>query len=121
VSDLVRVGVVGCGNVALNLHIPALQRHSDRFSVVGIADPTPDRLELGRTTAGLSAEQTLRDAHELIARQDVDLVDICSPNTCTARSSSRPRQPASTSYARSRWPRPRLMLSPPWRRSTPPA
>lgn len=74
-----RVGIVGCGNVALNFHVPAYQAAGDRYRIVGLADPTPERLELGRQTAGLTADQVHLDAADLVARDDVDVVDICTP------------------------------------------
>jgi predicted dehydrogenase len=78
-SAPLRVGIVGCGNVALNYHVPAYRAVPDRYTVVGLADPTPERLELGRTTAGLTAEQVHLDTAALLARDDVDVVDVCTP------------------------------------------
>lgn len=75
----IRVAVVGCGNVALNFHIPAYLAAADRFQIVGIADPTPDRLEAGRAAAGLSPQQVHGDVADLLAREDIDAVDICTP------------------------------------------
>jgi predicted dehydrogenase len=74
-----RVGIVGCGNVALNFHVPAYQAVPDRYRIVGLADPTAERLELGRVTAGLPTDQIHGDAAGLLARDDVDVVDICTP------------------------------------------
>ena len=74
-----RVGIVGCGNVALNFHVPAYQAAGDRYRIVGLADPTPDRLELGRWTAGLSEDQVHHDPSHLLARADVDVIDVCTP------------------------------------------
>ncbi|OUD04629.1 Gfo/Idh/MocA family protein [Streptomyces swartbergensis] len=74
-----RVGIVGCGNVALNFHVPAYQAEPDRFTITALADPTPERLELGRSTTGLSPDQVHSDALALIARDDVDVVDVCTP------------------------------------------
>jgi hypothetical protein len=71
-----RVAIVGCGNVALNFHVPAYQAAADRYRIVGLADPTPERLELGRATAGLDAGQVHLDAADLLARDDVD---VCTP------------------------------------------
>jgi predicted dehydrogenase len=79
VNPPLRVGVVGCGNVALNFHVPAYQALPDRFELVGLADPTPERLELGRGKAGLAPDQGHLDAAALLARDDVDVVDICTP------------------------------------------
>ena len=78
-SDVLRVGVVGCGNVALNFHLPSYQANPDRFDVVGLADPTPERLDLGRLAAGLGTGQVHLDSKAMLARDDIDLVDICTP------------------------------------------
>ncbi|HEY5877610.1 MAG TPA: Gfo/Idh/MocA family oxidoreductase [Nakamurella sp.] len=74
-----RVGIVGCGNVALNFHVPAFQAAGDRYQIVGLADPTPERLELGREIAGLAADKVHLDAADLLARENVDVIDICTP------------------------------------------
>jgi predicted dehydrogenase len=74
-----RVGVVGCGNVALNFHVPAYLAVPERFTINGLADPTRDRLELGRTNTDLAPSQVHTDAFELIARDDIDVVDVCTP------------------------------------------
>ena len=42
-----RVGLIGCGNVALSDHVPAYLSLPDRYELMAIADPTPARLELG--------------------------------------------------------------------------
>ncbi len=78
-STPVRVGIVGCGNVALNFHVPAYRGAGGRYEIVGLADPTPERLELGRQTAELTADQTHLDPAELLARDDVDVIDVCTP------------------------------------------
>lgn len=74
-----RVGIIGCGNVALNFHVPAYQAVPDRYVVVALADPTADRLELGRVTTGLDKDQVHLEASELLAREDIDVVDVCTP------------------------------------------
>lgn len=73
-----RVGIIGCGNVALGDHVPAYLSLPD-YQLVAIADPTPARLELGRTISGLDAGDCHTDAQELLARDDLDLVDVCTP------------------------------------------
>jgi predicted dehydrogenase len=78
-SAPLRVGVVGCGNVAVNFHLPAYRALPDRFELVGLADPTPERLEAGRVAAGLPERLVHQDARHLLARDDIDLVDVCTP------------------------------------------
>ncbi|MGC5023752.1 Gfo/Idh/MocA family protein [Tsukamurella sp. DT100] len=78
-TEPIRVALVGCGNIALGFHIPAYLAADDRFRIVGIADPTPERLELGRVAAGLTPEQVHADVADLLARDDVDALDLCTP------------------------------------------
>ena len=78
-SDPIRVGLIGCGNVALSDHVPAYLGLSERFRLVAVADPTPERLQLGREIAGLAVADGHPDATELLARDDIDLVDVCTP------------------------------------------
>ncbi len=78
-TNRLRVGIIGCGNVAVNFHLPAYQALPETYEITGLADPTPERLELGRAVAGLSAAQVHGDALDLIARDDVDVVDVCTP------------------------------------------
>ena len=46
----IRVGLIGCGNVALGDHVPAYLSMPDRFRLVAIADPTPGRSSRARTS-----------------------------------------------------------------------
>jgi len=79
VTKPLRVGIVGCGNVALNFHVPAYLAAADRFTISALADPTPERLELGRAVARLEPDQLHADAMSLIASDEVDMIDVCTP------------------------------------------
>jgi predicted dehydrogenase len=73
-----RVGVIGCGNVSLNFHLPACLAEPE-VEIVGVADPTPARLELFRERAGLPADACFADPAEVISRPDVDAVIVATP------------------------------------------
>ncbi|MFL5757823.1 MAG: Gfo/Idh/MocA family protein [Chloroflexota bacterium] len=75
----IRVGLVGAGNVALIDHIPAYRRRPDLFTVVAVADPTPERRSLAADATGLRPADAHADASELLARDDLDMVDVCTP------------------------------------------
>lgn len=75
-----RVGVIGCGNAALNDHLPAYRARPATFTVAALADPTPERLELARVAVGLPSQDAHADPAELLARGDLDVVDLCTPN-----------------------------------------
>jgi predicted dehydrogenase len=74
----IRVGFVGCGEVAQIMHWPSLYQLSDHFQVTALCDVSPLILEqLGK----LWSIQTLTTDHrELVARSDVDVVLVANPN-----------------------------------------
>ncbi|MDP9481791.1 MAG: Gfo/Idh/MocA family oxidoreductase [Chloroflexota bacterium] len=78
-SEPIRVGVIGCGNVSLSDHVPAYLALSDQYRLVAIADPTPARLELGRQLSGLDPADCHAASASLLARPDLDLIDVCTP------------------------------------------
>jgi predicted dehydrogenase len=74
-----RVGLIGCGYIAISEHLPAYLARPQSFTVAAVADPIPDRLELARVAAGLPAEDAHSDLAALLARSDLDMVDLCTP------------------------------------------
>jgi predicted dehydrogenase len=79
VSDVLRVGIVGCGNVTTRFHLPAYLARPGRFRVVAVADPSPERRAEARELTDLADERCFGDVHDLVRLPDVDVVDICSP------------------------------------------
>jgi predicted dehydrogenase len=73
-----RIGLIGCGNVGVNAHIPAVQAN-DGMTIVGAADPTPERLQAAAAAAGLAAADLHADWRELLAREDVEAVIVATP------------------------------------------
>ena len=72
-----RVGVLGAGAWAEFAHLPGYKRDA-RCEVVAIADPVIDR---ARSAAAKFAIPKVYASHEeLIARDDIDLVDVCTPS-----------------------------------------
>jgi predicted dehydrogenase len=78
-AQKLRIGLIGCGNIGSGSHLPAWLANPDIAELAGLADPTAATLEAARLSAGLTPEQTHLDPLELIARQDVDVIDICTP------------------------------------------
>src|SRR4030043_187576 len=75
-SRLVKVGVIGCGNVAENRHLPALQSLRD-VTVVAVADIDPDRLK--RLTTKFHIKKSYMDFQGLLNDPEVDAVAVCVP------------------------------------------
>jgi predicted dehydrogenase len=73
----VGVGVLGAGAWARGAHLPGYRR-DPRCRIVGIADVEIDR---ARSAAGeFGAPVATSDPHELLARDDIDLIDVCTPS-----------------------------------------
>jgi myo-inositol 2-dehydrogenase/D-chiro-inositol 1-dehydrogenase len=71
------IGVIGCGTIANSAHLPAIRRLSDRLRLVAVADV---REELAaRAAREFGAEAYYTDYRDLLARRDVAIVDVCTP------------------------------------------
>ncbi len=73
----VRVGVLGAGAWAEFAHLPAYKRDR-RCELVAIADPVRERAEQFARQFGIPHVYSTHQ--ELLARSDVDLVDVCTPS-----------------------------------------
>lgn len=73
----VRVAVLGAGAWARHAHLPGFHRDS-RCKVVAIADPNRALAEEAARDFGIGV--VARDHHEILGRDDVDLVDVCTPS-----------------------------------------
>jgi predicted dehydrogenase len=78
-EQTLRVGIVGCGNIGAGAHLPAWIANADVAEVVALGDPTQASLEAAGATAGLAADRLHVDPLELIARPDVEAIDIATP------------------------------------------
>src|ERR671911_1411531 len=73
-----RIGLIGCGNVGVNAHIPAVQAN-EGMAIVAAADPTPERLQAAAEATELAAANLHGDWHELLAREDIEAVIVATP------------------------------------------
>lgn len=72
----VRLGLIGCGNVAENRHLPALQSLKNA-KVVAVADTQPDRLK--RVASKFHIEKSHMDYRVLLIDPEVEAVAVCVP------------------------------------------
>ena len=73
----VRLAVIGCGTVARRTHLPALKQ-CDGVDVVAFASRTLASAE--KAAAEWGGGVVLDDWRDVVTRDDVDAVTICSPN-----------------------------------------
>jgi predicted dehydrogenase len=73
----VRVGVLGAGAWAEFAHLPGYKR-DERCELVAIADPVVERAQAFARQFGIPHVYSSHE--ELLAREDIDLVDVCTPS-----------------------------------------
>lgn len=73
---MLRVGIIGCGRIAREVHIPVLSRHG-MAQITALADPDESRLSQARQVAPGAA--AFRDCRELVASAALDAVVVCAP------------------------------------------
>jgi len=74
---VVRVGVLGAGAWARGAHLPGYRR-DPRCRIVGIADT--DIARARQAAQEFQVPHAVADARELIQRDDIDLIDVCTPS-----------------------------------------
>ena len=72
-----RVGLIGAGTIAFSAHLPAIRKLRDTLELVAVADVREDNAQRAAREFGAAAHYT--DYHALLARDDLDFVDICTP------------------------------------------
>ena len=77
-TAVLKVGLIGCGNVVSYGHRPALTTLTD-VELVAVADITPARLEIAKKWFGLTDENLYADYHQVLARADVEAVVVTVP------------------------------------------
>jgi predicted dehydrogenase len=75
-----RIAVIGCGAIARRAHIPAFARVG--AEVVALSSRTRASAEAARDEHG--SGDVVNDWRDLLTRDDVDAVDICTPNALHA-------------------------------------
>jgi predicted dehydrogenase len=77
-GNILRVGLIGCGNVVSYGHRPALTTLPD-VKLVALADVTEARRKIGQEWFSLPDADLYSDHHDLLKRDDVDAVVVTVP------------------------------------------
>lgn len=73
-----RIGFIGTGGIALNAHVPGWQSLPD-VEIVAVAD-VRETAARGFVAATGGRVQVFKDYREMLAKKNLDAVDICTPN-----------------------------------------
>jgi predicted dehydrogenase len=75
---MLKIGLIGCGNVVSYGHRPALTS-LDEVELVALADVTEARRKIGQDWFGLRDDQLYSDYRDVLARADIDAVAVTVP------------------------------------------
>lgn len=76
-SRRLRAGLIGTGTIAFSAHLPALRVLNHLVELVAVADIREENA--ARAAREYGAQAYYSDYRELLARGDLDFVDICTP------------------------------------------
>lgn len=77
-TKTLRMGIIGCGGIGRCVHAPFFSSET-RVDVVAVCDIIPDRVAQFRDEFFPKAD-IYTNYRKLLARKDIDAVDICTPN-----------------------------------------
>lgn len=74
---MIRVAIVGTGNIS-HAHVQAYLTFPERCKIVALVDIVPEKAQKMKEKYGLDAD--VYDDHQaILPREDIDLVDVCTP------------------------------------------
>lgn len=77
--DKVRIGIIGCGGIANNKHMPALKKLPD-VEMVAFCDIIVERAEKAAKEYGIEGAKVYEDYKELLKDETIDVVHVLTPN-----------------------------------------
>lgn len=80
----VRVGIIGCGGIANGKHLPSLSK-LENVKLVAFCDIIKERAEKAAKEYGTEDAAVYTDYHDLIARDDIEVVHVLTPNSAHAQ------------------------------------
>ena len=78
-NDVVRVGIIGVGGIARNVHIRQLLNVKEA-KIIAICDVDEERLMMIGDELNIPVEKRYTDYRQLVDDAEVDAVEICTPN-----------------------------------------
>jgi predicted dehydrogenase len=75
--DKIKIGLVGCGDVAFRSYLPTIRELADQVKLVATCDL--DKARADRAKGEYGAQRSFADANEMLAQTDLDGVIILTP------------------------------------------
>lgn len=78
-SELLRIGIIGCGGIATGKHLPSLAKVKD-IELVAFCDIVPERAREAAAKYGVDGAEVYEDYRRLLEDKSIDVVHVCTPN-----------------------------------------
>ena len=75
-----RIGIVGCGGIANNKHMPALAKFADECEMVAFCDIIEERAAKAAKEFGAEGSKVYTDFNEMYKDASIDVVHVLTPN-----------------------------------------
>ena len=76
----VQIGIIGCGGIANQKHLPALKTQMDRVDLVAFCDLIEERAVKAAKEYGVPDAKVYTDYNELLSDPEIDAVNVLTPN-----------------------------------------
>lgn len=80
---MLKIGIVGCGGIANQKHLPALAG-IEEVELVAFCDIVEERAILSKNTYGIPEGRVYTDYKEMLENEELDVVHVCTPNSSHA-------------------------------------
>ena len=75
-----KFGIIGCGGIANQKHLPALTYLNEEVEIVGLCDIIVERAQKAKKEYGLDNATVYEDYQELLKDETIDVIHVCTPN-----------------------------------------
>lgn len=76
----VKIGIIGCGGIANNKHLPSLAKLGDLCEVIAFCDIIEEKAAQSAGKFGGTDVKVYSDYRDLLANEEVEVVHVCTPN-----------------------------------------
>ncbi len=76
----IRIGIVGCGNIANTKHLPNLANHLDRVEIAAFCDLDIEKAKRAATSYGTPDTRVYTNYVECVKDTEIDAIHVCTPN-----------------------------------------
>jgi len=79
-KEKIKIGIIGCGDIAKQKHMPALKKLKDKCIITAFCDIKIDRAKKAAKKFGKDSSNVYKDYKELLDNETIDVVHILTPN-----------------------------------------